>query len=325
MTRFGHITEARVAAWYGEDVWEALRICMGGLRIPVPIMGIPASITPDGRILPRVAGGMGFSSLSDLISEATTGGKTQTLCYQKAGVAAPAVGATQPLWNVGNYPAAGGVGGTSGTGAVPARTATGALKQANAAGGDTLHLTTWTGASTQAGALLLYDRLWHMTYNHATALSTAVDAANRPRHIEPGGHRLRDGPRRPGAVGHGEPRRDRLHVGARLAVALAGPQSGRSSEHRSARHAVSGRRPDPRRSRLDVGAWLTSPEHGCEPEPGRHRLDGHARDSRDPAGAQPARDHLDRGPRHARAPRHAQPARHRRVLGPREPVARRAP
>ena len=180
MTRFGRITEARLAAWYGEDVWEALRICMGGLRVPVPVMGIPAAICPDGRILPRIAGGAGFASLSDLISEATTGGKAQTIAYQKVGVTAPAVAATQPLWNVGNLPAAGGVGGTSGTGAVPARTATGALKQENAGAGDTLHLTTWTGASTQAGALLLYDRLWHMTHNHASALSTAVDSANRP-------------------------------------------------------------------------------------------------------------------------------------------------
>ena len=179
LSKFGKITEAKVAAWYGEDVFESFRTMASGLTVPTPIMGSPISLWRDGMV-ERAAGGAGFTSLSDLINEATANGKRQDLIYSKSGVTAPATAAHQPLWNVGSLPAAGGVGGTSGTGSVPARNATGALGQANATGGDTLHLTTWTGVSGIAGALLLYDRLWHMTYNHATALSTAVDAANRP-------------------------------------------------------------------------------------------------------------------------------------------------
>lgn len=186
---------------YGKDVIESFHVCSNGLTIPVPIMGVGASAY-KGTIIPRsdrevrdIAESMirrksvyqrlkgergGFASLSDLITEATTGGKSQSIYYQKAGAAPGATAGTSPLWNSGNVPPAGGVGGTSGTGSVPTRTQTGALKQENATGGDTLHLTTWTGLSTVAGSVMLYDRLWHMTYNHASATTTAVDSANRP-------------------------------------------------------------------------------------------------------------------------------------------------
>lgn len=122
----------------------------------------------------------GFSSLSDLISEATSGGKAQMLTYSKVPTTATTAGNANSCWAFGTLPATGGTGGTSGTGRKTTRTTTGALKQENAAGGDTLHLTTWTAQATAVSSLMLYDRLWDMTYNHATALSTAVDSANRP-------------------------------------------------------------------------------------------------------------------------------------------------
>jgi hypothetical protein len=122
----------------------------------------------------------GFSSLSDLISEATTGGKSQLLLYSKAATTATTVGNAFSCFNVGALPSASGVGGTSGTGRVCTRTTTGALKQANAGGGDTLHLTTWTGQASAVSSLMLYDRLWDMTHNHASSLTTNVDASNRP-------------------------------------------------------------------------------------------------------------------------------------------------
>jgi hypothetical protein len=122
----------------------------------------------------------GFSSLSDLISEATTGGKSQLLLYSKAATTATTVGNAFSCFNVGTLPSASGVGGTSGTGRKCVRTTTGALRQNNAGGGDTLHLTTWTGQATAVSSLMLYDRLWDMTHNHATATTTNVDASNRP-------------------------------------------------------------------------------------------------------------------------------------------------
>lgn len=129
----------------------------------------------------------GFSSLSDLISEATTGGKAQMLTYYKVATTATTVGNAFSCFNVGVAPAASGVGGSSGTGRKTTRTTTGALRQGNAAGGDTLHLTTWTGQATAISSLMLLDRLWDMTYNHASSTSTAVDSANRPDRYQTAG------------------------------------------------------------------------------------------------------------------------------------------
>lgn len=122
----------------------------------------------------------GFSSLSDLISEATAGGKSQMLMYSKAATTATTIGNAFSCFNVGALPAASGVGGTSGTGRKCVRTTQGALGQANAGGGDTLHLTTWTGQASAVSSLMLVDRLWDMTYNHASSTSTSVNSSNRP-------------------------------------------------------------------------------------------------------------------------------------------------
>lgn len=122
----------------------------------------------------------GFASLSDLIAEATSGGKAQLLMFSKAPTTATTVGNAVSAWNVGTLPVAGGSGGTSGTGRKCTRTTTGALFFTNATAGDTLHLTTWTAQATSVSSLMLADRLWDMTYNHATATTTAIDSANRP-------------------------------------------------------------------------------------------------------------------------------------------------
>lgn len=121
----------------------------------------------------------GFASLSDLISEATTGGKSQMLSFTKAGTAGT-VGRSNSLWTVGAWPAIGAAGGTTGTGAARTRTTTGALTQANAAGGDQLHVTTMTVQASVAGQMLLvYDRLWDMTHT-MTVDPRSCDAANVP-------------------------------------------------------------------------------------------------------------------------------------------------
>lgn len=122
----------------------------------------------------------GFSSLSDLISEATAGGKKQAHAFNKVGTASAAAPEPMSLWNVGAKPAAGGVGGTRGTGRATTSSTTGALGQANAASGDQLHLTTLHAMASVPNTLLVYDRLWDMTWNHATGTSQAIDAANRP-------------------------------------------------------------------------------------------------------------------------------------------------
>lgn len=122
--------------------------------------------------------GAGFTSLSDLIAKATTGGKSQLLSWTKAGTAG-VVGRSNSLFNVGSWPAAGGVGGTTGTGRATTRTTTGALTQKNPV--DQLHVTTipvYQG-SVAGQCLLLYDRLWDMTHT-MTVDPRSCDAANPP-------------------------------------------------------------------------------------------------------------------------------------------------
>lgn len=118
----------------------------------------------------------GFASLSDLISEATTGGKKQTLFYSKVGVAAPAAGASQWLWRLGNVPGIAAVAAVAPGGTVYTNTTTGALKQTNAGAGDTLHFVSWTGVSNvaQGTALMLVDNLWAASFNYATSGNVTV-------------------------------------------------------------------------------------------------------------------------------------------------------
>lgn len=127
----------------------------------------------------RVSLNAGFASLSDLIAEMTTGGKGQMRPFTKAGAAGVAA-RSNSLFNVGAQPVAGGTGGTTGTGRICTRATTGSLGQANAAGGDQLHLTTMVVQASVAGQmLLLYDRLWDMTHT-MTVDPRSCDAANVP-------------------------------------------------------------------------------------------------------------------------------------------------
>lgn len=175
--------ESHLARELGEDMLRSLLAATEHFPTPIPVAGTRAMIYKGG-VLPVIAGG-GFSSLSDLINEATTGGKAQHLQMVKAGTAGVA-GRSNSLWNVGAVPAAGGVGGTAGTGAVKTRTSGGALAQQNPAGGDTLHVVGGTfQGSVGTQMLLLYDRLWDMTMNMTTD-PQAVDAANRPNRYQTG-------------------------------------------------------------------------------------------------------------------------------------------
>lgn len=204
--------DAKVGRWLGDDL--AQRMSDGMRRWygpPIPIANLPgrASLGRGGsfsgalrvgrfstmadwmversktilrRAVVRSRGKLyaGFSSLSDLISEATTGGKAQLLSFTKAG-AAGTVGRSNSLWGVGAWPAAGAAGGTTGTGAARTKDTAGALTQKNAAGGDQLHITTISCymASVAGQCLLLYDRLWDMTHT-MTVDPRSCDAANPP-------------------------------------------------------------------------------------------------------------------------------------------------
>lgn len=115
----------------------------------------------------------GFSSLSDLISEATVAGKMQRLQFQKAGPT-KVVGSSSQLWQVGAWPPAGSNGGAAPGGTVHTSSTTGAIPMANVAvGGD---FASFVGAMVTASlqqTYLLYDRLFSVA---KTINSTATEA-----------------------------------------------------------------------------------------------------------------------------------------------------
>lgn len=183
----------KLERWLGiEQVEQISNAGKGWYGGPIPISGVPGKgivVHSDGDFTGQLAVGhftsmfdsladrlikrwkhaarlstgkipTGFSSLSDLIAEATAG-KRQQLRFQKVGTTGVA-GNDMSLWNVGNLPTAGGVAGGPNAGTVLTSASTGAIKFDNPSGSDTMHIVSAFYSSTVAGnALLLYDRLWH--------------------------------------------------------------------------------------------------------------------------------------------------------------------
>lgn len=174
--------------WYGPPIPVA--------RVPGKVMALPggdfggklregrfsnlvdASVEQTRAALARSARrsmgkmGAGFSSLSDLIAEATAG-KRREFLFNKVG-ATGVVGVTSSLWGVGNHPAAGANAGNAPGGTVPTDATTGAFPFTNPTGGDTQHFVSgYPVASVAANTLLLYDRLFAV---NKTINSTATEA-----------------------------------------------------------------------------------------------------------------------------------------------------
>jgi hypothetical protein len=144
----------------------------------MPVIGTPFYVH-RGAVVPIIAGGMGFASLSDLIAEASNG-KRDIALFNKVGTAG-VVAMTNSLWNVGNQPSAGGVASAAPGGNVPTDATTGALKGWNNAGsGDTLHLVNGFSSSTvAANTLMLYDRLWQVTSSLSSVNTAITGVPNR--------------------------------------------------------------------------------------------------------------------------------------------------
>lgn len=173
----------------GEQQLEAILFASMDLRVPVPIlttpwfaMGgevMPASTLVDDILgpmrVPLIQGGAGFSSLSDLIAEATTGGKRQDLIFAKTGVTG-VVAMTNTLWYEGTVPPVGATAAALAGGTNHNSATVGAIgPQANAAGGDQLHLTTgFVQATVAPNCILLYDRIWAGTPAASTSGNQTV-------------------------------------------------------------------------------------------------------------------------------------------------------
>jgi hypothetical protein len=158
LRRFGGYKgfEGRCERLLGKECLEAVLHSSLGVKHPTQVMGLPA-VVYDGWLVPQFSGGAGFTSLSDLISEATTGGKRQIFRVNKTGSTQPAAGSSAHLWNQNTLPPNGTNAAAAPGGSVFDNTTTGALGQANAAGGDTLHFVSAMPVCVSPCAILMYD------------------------------------------------------------------------------------------------------------------------------------------------------------------------
>lgn len=206
----GYTHAQRLERWLGADQVATISAKMRGFHGgPIPMANVPGRVWIDGDGEfrgPLTAGGfagladrtrdalrrarrqfarrqaatahMGFSSLSDLISEATTGGKRQDYLFAKAGVTGVA-NVANSLFDVGVNPPAGTVLAND-TGASPTNTTIGFIPYTNPSGGDTLHITTITAVGTVANNnLLLCDTFYHFFHNIATDPQAVSDVPTR--------------------------------------------------------------------------------------------------------------------------------------------------
>ena len=202
--RFPATHSQRLERWIGRDHLERISQSMLGWHgPPIALAGVPGAVYAgkDGDFVGHVAAGRfgnyvdhmrertrramsrwarrqlrtyntGFASLSDLISEASGGAKSQHFPFQKVGTTGVA-NATNSLWAVGNLPPAGAAGSAAPGGRACDKTTTGAFTFNNPTGGDTQHFVTGHPLATNVGTLLLYDRIFDVT---KTMNSTATEA-----------------------------------------------------------------------------------------------------------------------------------------------------
>ena len=115
----------------------------------------------------------GFASLSDLISEATTG-KSRYFQFLKNGPTGTA-NTSSSLWRLGAQPPAGATPGAAAAGTVFTSGSTGAFPFTDPTGGDTQHFVRADPSATVAGnTLLLYDLLFGVAKTMASVSTEAV-------------------------------------------------------------------------------------------------------------------------------------------------------
>lgn len=121
-----------------------------------------------------VTAGVGFSSLSDLISEATAAGKRRDIYWQKAGPTG-VVAVTSSLWRRGNQPAAGEAGSAAPGGRALTGATTGAVFGLDDVSTDTRHFVSASVVASVAGnTLLMYDRIFDVAKTMNSAATESV-------------------------------------------------------------------------------------------------------------------------------------------------------
>src|SRR5687767_3415895 len=109
MTKPYHLTHSqRIENWLGKDCLQHILDGSKDFYAPIPVANTPGDIFAyKGDLYGTIRGGTGFSSLSDLITEATTGGKRQDMLFSKTSTLS-VNNSWGSLWNVGTNPGAGG-------------------------------------------------------------------------------------------------------------------------------------------------------------------------------------------------------------------------
>ena len=164
----------RLERWLGAQAVNELSLQMRGwYGPPIAIGTVPGAVyaVGGGDFMGPISGGAGFTSLSDLIAEASAG-KRRDFLFEKAGPTGVA-NITSSLWGVGNYPPAGANASAAPGGDAPTDATLGAHLFQNPTGGDTQHFVSADVLSTLAGNLLLYDRIFQV---NKTMNSTATEA-----------------------------------------------------------------------------------------------------------------------------------------------------
>ena len=196
----------RLERWIGAEAAERVSASMvDWYGPPISVAGVPGNVwaMPGGDFRGRIAAGqftsavdfglsrakriarefarrqsaqasVGFTSLSDLIAEATAG-KRREITMQKVGPTGVA-NVTSSLWRLGNKPAAGGAGSAAPGGRAPTGATTGAVYGLDTVSTDTRHLVSaWAIASVAGQTLLLYDRIFDVA---KTMNSTGTEAVS---------------------------------------------------------------------------------------------------------------------------------------------------
>lgn len=166
---------ARRGVWAGSDGDYVGHIDGGGFASALDAVGdrVARAFRKVSRTSAARLDMAGFSSLSDLIGEATTGGKKADYQFQKVGTTG-VIGATNSLWRVGAQPAAGNAPSNAPGGNVPTAATIGSLPLWNpSVSGDTQHFVRADVVAAVSGnTLLMYDRIFEV---NKTMSSTAAE------------------------------------------------------------------------------------------------------------------------------------------------------
>ena len=202
------VNSTRLERWLGAETIAQLSKAHGDFYAPIAVGGVPGAVyaMPDGDFAGDLRAGWemtgldyvedwgrrmrrawrqtvrksqnttyaGFSSLSDLISEATAG-KRREFTFLCVNPATAVVGATYSFWPSQTLPPAGAVGSAAPGGRAPTDATTGGHPFVNPTGGDTQHFINASVLCSLAGrTVLMYDRIFDVAKTMASTADESV-------------------------------------------------------------------------------------------------------------------------------------------------------